>query len=122
MKKFSLIFFLFFLSSCAPVLIGTGIVAGYTLSNDSAIGNVKSTYSNLWDICIKKINNMEGEILLTKESSGLIKAKISSNSITIKIDTITSDTQKLRVSARRFCIPQPYFAQKIFFKIVEDLK
>jgi hypothetical protein len=65
---------------------------------------------------------MEGEILLTKESSGLIKAKISSNSITIKIDTITSDTQKLRVSARRFCIPQPYFAQKIFFKIVEDLK
>jgi hypothetical protein len=106
-----------------PILIGTGgAVAGYTLSNDSAIGDVKTDYRILWDACMDKIQGEETEILETNESKGIIKARVSGNNITIRIDTINDKTQKLKVSARKHLLPKPQFAQKIFLRIIESLQ
>lgn len=122
MKKIIfLIYGLMLLSGCIPVLIAGGLVVGYTLSADSAAGNVKSEYRELWDVSVERLEDMDAEIIQANESKGIIKAKISDNSLTLEIDTINSLTQRLKVSARRYLLPRPQYAQQIFFKIVEDL-
>jgi hypothetical protein len=110
------------ITSCVPVLVGTGVVAGYTLSNDSAIGEVKCDYRTLWDVTTDKLQNLKAEILTSNESKGLIKAKVSDNDVTVKIDTLSQSVQKLKISARKYLLPKPQFAQKIFVKIVQDLE
>ncbi|MDD4182248.1 MAG: DUF3568 family protein [Candidatus Omnitrophica bacterium] len=110
------------INACVPILVGTGVVAGYTLSNDSAIGEVKCDYRTLWDVSIDRLQNLKAEILSSNESKGLIKAKVTDNDVTIKIDTISPSMQKLKISARKYLLPKPQFAQKIFVKIVQDLQ
>ena len=109
------------LTGCIPLIVGGGIVTGYALSNDSAMGNVKCEYRVLWDLCLDKLETMEAEVLYANESRGKIKAKVSDNSVTIKITTAGSELQRLKVTARKFLLPKPQFAQKVFFKIVQDL-
>jgi len=108
--------------ACVPILVGTGVVAGYTLSNDSAIGEVKCDYRTLWDVTTDKLQNLKAEIIVSNESKGFIKAKVADNDVTVKIDTINSSMQKLKISARKYLLPKPQFAQKIFVKIVQDLQ
>ncbi len=115
----SLGFLLF--AGCIPVLIGAGVVTGYTLSSDAAYGNIKSEYRIIWDICLDKLETMEAEILHINESKGVIKARISENSVVIKINSVGLETQHLKVTARRLLMPRPQFAQKVFLKIIEDL-
>lgn len=110
------------ISACVPILVGTGVVAGYTLSNDSAIGEVKCDYRTLWDVSMDKLQNLKSEISTSNESKGLIKAKVSDNDVTIKIDTISPSMQRLKISARKYLLPKPQFAQKIFVKIIQDLQ
>ncbi|MDD5195377.1 MAG: DUF3568 family protein [Candidatus Omnitrophica bacterium] len=125
MKRFYLSIAIVLLSltgGCVPVLVGAGVVTGYSLSNDSATGNIRSSYRQLWDRCNKTLERMEGEIIEARESKGIIKARVSENAVTIKIDTINSETQRLKVSSRKYLMPKPQFAQKVFLKITEDLK
>lgn len=110
------------IGACVPILVGTGVVAGYTLSNDSAIGEVKCDYRTLWDVSTDKLQNLKAEILTSNESKGLIKAKVTDNDVTIKIDTINPSMQRLKISARKYLLPKPQFAQKIFVKIIQDLE
>jgi hypothetical protein len=65
---------------------------------------------------------MNAEIKSSNESKGLIKAKISDNDVTVKIDTLNAEMQRLRISARKYMLPKPQFAQKIFVKIVKSLE
>ncbi|UCD15009.1 MAG: hypothetical protein JSV34_04610 [Candidatus Omnitrophota bacterium] len=114
---------LFFLSGCVPMLVGgAGVLAGYTLGNDSAVGNVKEEYRILWDLCMDKLESMDAEIHIANESKGIIKALIAENSVAIKIDTLNPKTQKLKISARKYLLPKVQFAQKVFFKVVEDFE
>jgi hypothetical protein len=116
------LFFVTVSAGCVPVLIGTGAAVGYTLSNDSAIGEIKTEYRHLWDVAIDTLNAMKPENLVSNESKGLIQANISSHDITIKIDQIAESLQKLKVSARKYMLPKPYFAQKIYVKISNELQ
>lgn len=122
MKKISFaILGLVLMAGCVPAIIAGGLVVGYSLSSDSASGNVKAEYRELWDICLERLATMDAELISANESKGIIKAKISDNSLTLRIDTINSMTQRLRVSSRRYLLPRPQYAQQVFFKIVEDL-
>jgi uncharacterized protein DUF3568 len=121
MKKIIvLISMLVALNGCIPVLIGAGVVTGYAVSSDAAIGNVKMDYRGLWDVCLAKLENLEAEIVQSDQSKGLIKARIGEYNISVKINNINLDTQRLKVSARRTFMPKPQYAQKVFLKIIED--
>ena len=113
---------LLLITGCIPVIIGAGMVTGYSLSNASASGNIKTEYRILWDICMDKLETMEAEILSSNESRGMIKAKLSDHSIYVKLNSINADTQRLKVSARQYLMPKAQFAQKIFLKLVADLQ
>ena len=78
MKKillFSACYFVF--AGCVPLIIGAGVLTGYALSGDSASGNVKAEYRELWDICVATLENMEAQSMSTNESKGLLRANIS---------------------------------------------
>lgn len=122
MKKLFFLAFFFVVSGCIPVLIGTGVVAGYTLSNDSASGEIKTEYRHLWDITLDTVKTMNPENLTSNESKGFIKAIISGYDVTIKINQISENLQKMKIAARKYLLPKPYFAQKIFVKIVDQIK
>ena len=111
-------------SGCIPVLIGAGgIVTGYTLSNDAATGSVNMDYHTLWELCIDKLDSMESaQLSLTDESKGLIKARVSEYALTININSSTQQVQQLKVTARKFYLPKPQFAQKIFLKILNEVE
>ena len=123
MKKIiGLMLSLLLITGCIPVLIGAGVVTGYTLSNATASGNVNAEYRVLWDLCLDRLETMEAEILLSDESKGVVKARISEHSVVIKVDSISIDTQRLKVSARQLLLPKVQFAQKIFLKLISDLQ
>ncbi|MCK4810170.1 MAG: DUF3568 family protein [Candidatus Omnitrophica bacterium] len=111
-------------TGCVPVLIGgAGIVTGYMMSNDSAIGDVRVSYRELWDISIEVLQNSDKvEIIETNESKGRIKIKMDGVDLTVKINTLDSENQQLKVSARKYMLPKPKYAQKIFFNIVKELE
>lgn len=113
---------LFILIGCVPLIIGAGIVTGYALSGDSASGNVKSEYRVLWDVCLDQLESAKAEILLSNESKGVLKALVSENRMVISIDTIDFENQRLKVSARKYLMPKLQFAQKFFFKVIQDLQ
>ena len=111
-----------FIGGCAPVLIGAGAIGAYALSNDSAKGNIETSYNTLWNLSHNTVKKMGGSVTLIKESSGIIKALISGYSVTIRINSLSSSTQELKVSARKNFIPKPYFAQKVFMEIIKRFK
>jgi len=47
---------------------------------------------------------------------------MSDVNITVRINSLSSGTQELKVSARKYLLPKPHIAQDIFFKIVKGLK
>ncbi|UCC95402.1 MAG: hypothetical protein JSW40_01290 [Candidatus Omnitrophota bacterium] len=113
---------LFFASGCIPLIIGGGVLGGYMISNDSASGNVTSEYRALWDLCLEELKDMEAQIVEINESKGFIKTHISESELVVKINTVSPDTQWLKVSARKHLLPNPRLAQKIFFRIIEELE
>ncbi|MFH1519556.1 MAG: hypothetical protein ABIE75_03190 [Candidatus Omnitrophota bacterium] len=121
-KIISLGLCLLLIAGCLPVIIGAGVVTGYSLSNASASGNVKAEYRVLWDLCLDVLTTMEAEILYSNESRGLIKAKLSEHSITVKVNSVGTDSQRLKVTARQYFMPKTQFAQKIFLKLVAALQ
>jgi len=107
---------------CIPFWIGTGVVGGYMLSNDCAVGKVKANYRDCWDASTEILKIQKAEIIEADESKGRIKAKISEIDVTIKIDSIDKNKQRLRVSARKYFLPRPLFAQSIFLKIIKEIE
>ena len=113
---------LFVVSGCIPVILGAGVVTGYALSNDSAMGNINVGYHDLWVACKDILDSERADIIDAKESSGVIKAKISDVNFTLKIDSLSDDVQGLKISARKYLVPKPYVAQDIFAKIAKSLE
>ena len=113
---------LFVVSGCVPVILGAGVVTGYALSNDSAMGNINVGYHDLWVACKDILDYERADIIDAKESSGVIKAKISDVNFTLKIDSLSDDVQRLKISARKYLVPKPYVAQDIFAKIAKSLE
>jgi len=113
---------LFIVSGCVPVILGAGVVTGYALSNDSAMGNINVGYHDLWIACKDVLDSERADIIDAKESNGIIKANISDVNITLKIDSLSDRVQRLKISARKYLIPKPYIAQDIFAKIAKSLE
>lgn len=109
-------------SGCVPLILGAGLVTGYMLSNDYALGTVKTDYRTLWDVSLDTVSTAEFNILEADESKGTIKMKDSDVDVTLKISSIGVDEQRLKVAARKYLIPQPSYAQKIFFRIIRELE
>ncbi|MCF7916795.1 MAG: hypothetical protein K9L61_03365 [Candidatus Omnitrophica bacterium] len=113
---------IFLFTGCIPVLIGVGAAGGYAVSNDAAIGKVSVEYKVLWDLCVDILEEKGANFLAKDQSRGYIKALVSEHAVSIRIYSLSSEDQKLKVAARRYYLPKPLFAQDIYVEIVKELE
>ena len=92
------------------------------LSNDSAVGEFDTSYGDVWDVCIDRLESEGIEIYESKESAGLIKGERDKTRFVVKINSLAGDTQRLKVAVRKYFLPKPYVAQDLFLKIAKDLE
>ena len=123
MRKVIVLFLLIILAvGCVPVLIGAGAVGGYTLSNDSASGKINVDYHTLWETVKSVLADNKLSLIVSDESKGLIKAEDGELKITVRINSINENQQRLVVAVRKYLLPKPHKAQEIFFAVAKKLE
>lgn len=106
------------LSGCVYLVIGSiGAVGGYVVSPDTVEGVTQNDFETVVDSSIEVISVM-GTILEQHADSGVIISKIHGSKVTITVSSITKETTKLSVKARKAFFPRISIAQDVFVKIM----
>lgn len=122
-KVLVLILALFFLvnaSGCAPLIIGgaVGVLGGYGISRDTIQGETDTSYDSLWSSALA-VSRIRGVIQQEDYAQGYIEMKADSSRVWIRLVRLTQATTRLKVSARKYRLPNISLAQDIFVKIME---
>ncbi|TRZ96281.1 hypothetical protein D4R78_01375 [bacterium] len=126
-KNFCLYFFipglimLFSIYGCAPLLLGMAVggVGIYSVSKDTAQGDADKSFDSLWRSALT-VSKIRGKIKQENYSQGYIELETGSNRAWIKIIRLTRVTNRLKISARKYHLPNLKFAQELFMKILEE--
>jgi len=126
MKKVFIFIFiahLLTLTGCAPLIIGgaVGALGGYAVSRDTIQGETDKPYSVLWNSAIT-VARIRGTIKEEDATKGYIRLEAEASRVYIKLIRITQATTRLRVSARKYHLPNLALAQDIFVKIMEGVR
>jgi len=110
------------LSGCVPVfLMAVGGVGVYAVSKDTIQGDTDTAYETLWDSAVK-VSRIRGTILEEDFNRGYIQIDAKPNKIWIQFVRLTTASTKIRVSARKYKLPNIDLAQEVFIKIIEESK
>lgn len=108
------------LVGCVPVfLMAVGGVGVYAVSKDTIQGDTDTSYEALWDSALK-VARIRGTIVQEDFNRGYIEIDAKPNKIWIQFVRVTSAATKIRVSARKYKLPNIDLAQEVFVKIVEE--
>ena len=114
---------LFLISGCVPLIVGSavGALGGYAISRDTIQGETDIDYNKLWDVALS-ISRIRGTIISEDSIRGQINLEVESSKVYIRLVRLTRQTTRLRVSARKYHLPNLNLAQDIFVKIIEEAK
>jgi len=131
MKKVLLGYVFIFLAlvsfcGCDPVsLTIIGAAAGgtgmYAASKDTIQADTDTPYEALWDAAIK-VARIRGTIKQEDVNRGYIEIDAKPNKIWINFARLTAATTRVKVSARKYKLPNIDLAQEIYSKIIEESK
>ncbi|MFA6216792.1 MAG: DUF3568 family protein [Candidatus Omnitrophota bacterium] len=128
MKKLAvfcvMISFLFIsITGCAPLIVGAvvGGVGGYAISKDTMQGESDTPYDTLW-AAAERISKIRGKLKREDMNRGVIELEADSSRVSITLVRLTRATTRLKVSARKYYMPNLKLAQDIFMKIMEETK
>ena len=126
MKKIILFLILCFFVSilgCAPLIIGgaVGALGGYAVSKDTIQGETDKNYDSLWEAALT-VSKIRGQIKYENKTKGYIESEAESSKVYIRFIRLTVSTTRLRVSARKYHLPNMGLAQDIFVKIMEQAR
>ena len=109
---------------------GVAVAAGVTFwpvgvavvlaGNDSASAVFNETSETLYAASMKKLQEV-GKVGHHDEAKGLVKARIGSDDITVRIEKESRKKTKLTVSARKVLIPMPDYAKSVLYRISTEL-
>ena len=107
----------------APLIIGAaaGGLGAYAVSKDTVQGETDKAYDNLWNSALM-VSKIRGNIKQEDNTRGYIELEADANRVYIRLIRLTRATTKLRVSARKYHLPNIDLAQDIFVKIMEQAK
>ena len=110
------------ISGCVPLIIGgVGVLGGYAISRDTIAAETSRSVDDIWRSA-KDVVPVMGIIKSIDEDTKTIQANIYSSVVTVRVEKITDATNRLRVKARKFMMPNIGLAQKIFVKIMQRLE
>jgi len=110
------------LFGCDPVslsLVAVGGVGAYAVGRDTIQGNTDTAYETLWDAA-QKVARIRGTILKEDFNRGYIEVTAKPSKIWIRFDRVTAAATKIKVSARKYKLPNIDLAQEVFVKIIEE--
>ncbi|MCX7661676.1 MAG: hypothetical protein N2Z79_03220 [Candidatus Omnitrophica bacterium] len=114
--------YLFNTLGCAPLFLGMviGGVSVYAISKDTVQADTEKPYQSLWQSAIS-IGRTRGIIKQEDFNKGYIHIITSDSSkVWIRFTRLTTHATRLRVSVRRFHLPNLSLAQDICVKILES--
>jgi len=117
-------FLLLFISGCVPLIVGgtLGAAGGYVISKDTVQGDTDVPYDSLWNAALE-ICGRQGTVKKEDYKRGSIEAiSTDSSLIWIKFIRMTQTATRIRVSSRRFHLPNLNLAQELFTKIIDQAK
>jgi hypothetical protein len=102
----------------AQALLGVGFaplaVAGIFTNKDYASDQIDMSFSKLYDRALGFLRK-NGAVISEDKTTGEIKGKYEGSDITITISSLGSKKTEIKVSARKFLIPQPNTAEKFIY-------
>lgn len=109
-------------SGCVPLIIGgVGVLGGYAISRDTIAAESSRSIEDIWKAA-KDVVPVMGIIKSTDEDTKTIEANIYSSVVTVRVEKLTEATNRLKVKARKFMMPNIGLAEKIFVKIMQRLE
>lgn len=104
-------------------LIGgaVGAAGAYVVSKDTVQGATDKPYDKLWGAAIR-IAKVRGTVTEEDRQRGYIYLEADSSRITIRLLRLTSSTTRLKVSARKYHLPNLDIAQDLYVRILEEAK
>ena len=128
MKKIAVFYFLipFVLLSilgCAPLIIGAaaGGIGAYATSKDTIQGETDKSYESLWNSALM-VSKIRGTIKQEDSAKGYIELEADASRVWIRLIRLTRATTRLRISARKYHLPNMDLAQDMFVKIMEGAR
>ncbi len=111
------------ISGCAPLIIGgaVGALGGYAVSKDTMQGETDKNFDGLWEAALA-VSRIRGEVKYDDKAKGYIELQAESSKVYIRLVRLTLATTRLRVSARKYHLPNMSLAQDIFVKIMDQAK
>jgi hypothetical protein len=108
---------------CAPLIIGAvvGGVGCYAISKDTVQGEMDKPYKSVWDAAIM-IAKIRGTITQEDSRRGYIGLDVDSSKAWIRLVRLTRSTIRLRVSAKKYHLPNLTLAQDLYTKIMEEAR
>ncbi len=107
---------------CAPLLfVAVGGVAVYATSKDTIEGDTDKPYANIWNSALV-VCKTRGNIKQEDNARGYIQAEIGSSQVWIRMVKLTRSSNRIKISARKFHLPDVGLAQDLFLKILEGAK
>lgn len=102
----------------AQALLGVGFaplaVAGILTNKDYAFDQIEMSFSKLYDRALEFLRK-NGEVVSEDKTTGQIKGKYEGTDITITISSSRNKKAEIKVSARKFMLPQPNTAEKFIY-------
>jgi hypothetical protein len=111
------------ISGCAPLIVGgaVGALGGYAISKDTIAADTDKPYDLLWNSALT-VAGYRGRVKEEDTRRGYIQMEAESSLVWIRLIRLTQATTRLRVSARKYGLPNLNLAQDIFVKIMEEAR
>jgi hypothetical protein len=108
---------------CAPLIVGgaVGALGGYAASKATIQGETDKYYDSVW-AAASTVASIRGEIKSEDRIKGYIELEAESSKVYIRLIRVTAATTRVRVTARKYHLPNLALAQDIFVKIMEQSK
>ena len=122
MQRFSFyLIFLILMNGCAPLVVGAGgVLLGKMISEDTSQTYMDCSFDDLYNICKDVLLEKNVEIKKEDPKAGRIFGTLGMNSIKIRIDSISAQTQRLRVTCRKGPLPNISLAEEFLIEIVRE--
>ena len=116
-------FMLISVAGCAPLIIGAaaGGLGAYAIGRDTVQGDSDKSYEALWESAVS-VAGMRGIIQQENSSTGYIELSAESSKVWIRFIRLTQATTRIKISARKFHLPNIGLAQDLFVKIITGAK
>ncbi len=115
-------FVLLNITGCIFILGGAaGALGAYGISKDTIQVETDKPYDTLWNSALT-VGKIRGTIIQEDSQRGYIELQLESSRVWIRFIRLTQATTRIRISARKYHLPNIDLAQYIFVKIMEEAK